>query len=254
MTELLPNQQRAKTAILLVWLVFAMEIISLISAYFQYTLLQTVAQGGEVSMEAANANDSREQIIAIIYLIVYLVSAVTFIQWFRRAYYNIHQLVPYCLNTEGWAAGSWFVPILNLFKPYQIMKEIFSETNRLLSGREETESRELSISLIGWWWAFWLINGFLGQLYFRLTLKAETLDDFLTSTTIGMIGNLASIPLVIITVVIIRKYAAVEPLLHELEIPAEEGEEEPVWAKDDEGLQLPGSQNDNEEEQPESKE
>jgi len=64
-----PNGQRAKNAITRIWILFASEIISLLSGYFQYDLLQTAAYGGEISMEAAIANDTREQMIGIFYMI-----------------------------------------------------------------------------------------------------------------------------------------------------------------------------------------
>ena len=132
MENLKPNGQRAKNAITLIWIVLALEIISLISGYFQYDLLQTVANGGEISTETATANETREQMIGIIYLIAYIISAITFIQWFRRAYFNLHLKVNHLSHTEGWAAGSWFVPIISLYRPYQIMKEIYQETKELL--------------------------------------------------------------------------------------------------------------------------
>lgn len=99
------NGQRAKNAITLIWIMLALEIVSLISGYFQYGLLQTVAIGGEISTETADANDSREQIIGIVYMIAYAISAAMFIQWFRRAYYNLHQKVNHLSHTEGWVAG-----------------------------------------------------------------------------------------------------------------------------------------------------
>ena len=128
MENLKPNRQSAKNAITLIWIILVLEIVSLISGYFQYDLLQTVVNGGDISMEAADSNDSREQIIGIIYMIAYVISAVTFIQWFRRAYFNLHSLVPNLTYTEGWAAGSWFVPVIGFFRPYQIMVELYNKT------------------------------------------------------------------------------------------------------------------------------
>ena len=117
MENLKPNGQRAKTAITMIWVVLILEIISLISGYLQYDLLQILANGGDVSMEAADSNDLREQAISIVYLITFVISGVTFIQWFRRAYFNLHSKVNHLSHTEGWAAGSWFVPIINLYRP-----------------------------------------------------------------------------------------------------------------------------------------
>ncbi|MFN9112029.1 MAG: DUF4328 domain-containing protein, partial [Bacteroidota bacterium] len=66
MEELRPNEQRARNAITLIRIVLVLEIIAFISGYFQYNLLKGVADGGEVSTETANANDTREQIVAIL--------------------------------------------------------------------------------------------------------------------------------------------------------------------------------------------
>ena len=83
----------------------------------QYNLIDRIAHGGEYTMEEADLNDLREMVIGILYVIAYIVSAVTFIQWFRRAYYNLHLLVPRLNREEGWAAGSWFVPSWTCFGP-----------------------------------------------------------------------------------------------------------------------------------------
>lgn len=223
MESLRPNGQRAKYAITLIWIVLALEVLSLISGYFQYDLLQTVANGGEISIEAANANDLREQFIAIIYLIVYIISAVTFIQWFRRAYYNLHQKVTYLSHTEGWASGSWFVPIISLYRPYQIMKELYQETKELLEKNTVGFSEKLPNTYLILWWTLWIINNFVGQFVFRYSLKAETIDELTVTTVASMISNSIGIPLAYITIKVIRNYSKVEPLLNEIK-----NEEEPT--------------------------
>jgi len=220
MENLKPNGQRAKNAITLIWIVFALEIISLISGYFQYDLLQTVANGGEISTETATANDTREQMIGIIYLIAYIISAITFIQWFRRAYFNLHLKVNHLSQTEGWAAGSWFVPIISLYRPYQIMKEIYQETKELLIKKGIDYKQSFSTSGLGWWWTLWIIDDIIGQFVFRYSMKAESIDELTTSTVASMIGNIIGILLALITVKVIRDYSNVELML--LEIKDEE--------------------------------
>jgi len=97
-----------------------------------YDLLQTVANGGLIyNKTATKAFFKIELILCTIYFIFYSISVITFIMWFRRAYFNLHQKVNHLSYSEGWAAGSWFVPIINLYRPYQIMKEIYIETKKL---------------------------------------------------------------------------------------------------------------------------
>ncbi|SRR6056297_1052796 len=214
MEKLKPNVQRAKNAIILIWVVLVLEIIMLISSYFQYDLLQTAKNGGVISIEAAYANDTREQIVAAFYLIAFVISAVTFIQWFRRAYFNLHLKVNNLSHSEGWAAGSWFVPIIHLYRPYQIMKELYHETIGILTRKGLILRKEYSIGFLGWWWALWITNSIIGQIHFRYPI--ETVDDLIGSTVISMIGNVVGIPLALITVKVIKDYSEIEPLLNEI--------------------------------------
>jgi hypothetical protein len=48
-TVLKPNGQRAANAVILIWIVLGLEVISLISGCFQCSLLRTAADGGAVS-------------------------------------------------------------------------------------------------------------------------------------------------------------------------------------------------------------
>ena len=70
MEKMRPNGQRAKIAMMLIWTVLTIEIISILSDYLQYDLLQTVANGDQISTETATGNDLRQKIIAIIYFLV----------------------------------------------------------------------------------------------------------------------------------------------------------------------------------------
>ncbi len=216
MGNIKPNNQRAKNAILLIWIVLTFEIIALISSYFKYVLLQIVANGGQISTKAATAVDMRELIISILYLIAYIISAVTFIQWFRRAYYNLHLKISYLSQTEGWAAGSWFVPIVNLYRPFQIMLEMYQETKGLLTKKGIGVHHTFSTTMLGWWWTLWIINNIIGQFVFRYSMKAESIDELTTSTMASMIGNILGIPLALITIKVIKDYSNVEPLLNEI--------------------------------------
>lgn len=216
MQELRPNQARAQAAVILLWVMFALEIASFVSGYFQYNLLNAISGGDHVSDEAASLNDLREQVIGIIFIIAYIISAVTFIMWFRRAYYNLHQRVKFLSQTEGWAAGAWFVPFISLYMPYQIMKELYEKTRKALGDNGIPGAQELNTSLLGWWWALWIINNFMGQLVFRVTLEAETVNQLITASQIGMVSNLIGIPLALLAIKVVRDYAAVEPLLFEI--------------------------------------
>lgn len=217
MANLKPNGQRAKNAITLKWIVFALQIVSLISFYLQYDLLQTAANGAEISTETVTANDTRVHIIQSVYMIASVVSFVTFIQWFRRAYFNLHLRVNHLSQTEGWAAGSWFVPIVNWYLPYQIMKELYQETKELLIKKGLSINENFTSGSLGWWWTLWIISILIGTINYRF-MNTESIDELIISTVTSMIGNVVGILLSLITVKVIRDYSNVEPLLNEISI------------------------------------
>ena len=225
------NEQRAKTAILLIWIVLGVEILSLGSSVAQYFLLHNVRQGVEYSEFVLSANDLREGLIGFLFLVVYIVSAVTFIRWFRRAYYNFHTRVTHLSWKEGWAAGAWFVPILSLFLPYQIMKDMYQGTRHVLSERGLVRDPALlPTGMLGTWWALWVISGILSNIIFRLSLWAESVDELLVSTIGNIVVEVLGIPLAIVTVKVIRDYARVEPALARVvreEMPVQRSESAP---------------------------
>ena len=216
METLKPNEQRAKLVLAFLWISLALEVLSFFSGYLQYGLLQLAANGTEITINEANANDMRESIIGICSMVVYIITAVMFIMWFRRAYFNLHIKVKNLIYTEGWAAGCWFVPFINLYRPQQIMRELYEETRALLSKKGLLSIDSISTSAIGWWWALWIISNILGQLVFRISMKAESVDELITTTVMSMISNIVGIPLAIVAIKVVKDYAKIEPLLFEV--------------------------------------
>ncbi|MET0760679.1 MAG: DUF4328 domain-containing protein [Flavobacterium sp.] len=210
-----PNIKRAKIAQLFVWIVMGLDIISIFSSYLQYNLLKSLQNNEEVTEQMLNSNDAREQIIAILYLVVFIISAITFIQWFRRAYYNLN-IRTNCNHSDGWAAGSWFVPIISLFRPYQIMKEMWDKTTGMIQSKS-LKKEENSTIIFGLWWTLWIVSNYLGQYVLKSTFKAETVENFLNSTIGDMTLSIIGIPLAILTVMIIKSYSLKEEKIAELE-------------------------------------
>jgi len=211
-----PNNQKAKYAILFIWVVLALEIPSLISSYMLYDFLKAAQAGVLVTVEVEEAHANREAIMGFLCFIAYIASAVFFLRWFKTAYHNLGQKTD-VRRSSGWAIGSWFIPIGNLFIPYQIMKEIYTQTKAFLIARDCEIGRTLTSSYLGWWWALWIIDGFLGKAYFRLILKAKELPELILATQIDMASSIAGIPLALITIKIIKDYARIEPVLQQID-------------------------------------
>jgi hypothetical protein len=213
MNYLKPNQQRSKTAIILILIIMALDIIGLISNVFEYLLLEKAAEFG-ISPDEAYANDLRQRIIGILYLIAFITSIVTFILWFRRAYANLTLAYGKLNHDEGWAAGAWFVPILSLYRPYQMMKELYQKTAALLN--EKLHAYYIEFTFLGLWWTLWIVGNVVGNISTRYALRAETIDELTISSIINIVSDFVAIISALLTVKVIRDYSKMENLLTEI--------------------------------------
>lgn len=206
------NAQRAKLAKVLLIICAGTLLINGVSDYFQLDLLNRMDEGYDYTTDEAESNDMRVQLLAIAYLIIYIISGVTFIQWFRRAYYNLHTKVKVLNHTEGWAAGGWFVPILNLFRPYNIMSELYQETNLILAKNIEGYRKRETLAMTIWW-VFWIIWGVADRISSRMTLKAETMEELISSTEMSLFISFFGIGVAILAYRVVSEYSEMEQLL-----------------------------------------
>ena len=95
-----------------------------------------------------------------------LFCAVAFLLWLRRAYGNLPALgVPRLRFGPAWSIGAWFVPILNFFRPKQIVDDVWrgSDPSAPRAFEDGWTGRPVP-ALLHWWWALWLLSSLLGVL------------------------------------------------------------------------------------------
>lgn len=201
METLLPNQERARWAIISLWVNMCLALVLAGAQWWQAALIKS----GEMTNESAEESDSIVSLIAILFLGSLIVSATTFIMWFRRAYANLHRLdgVVILNHTEGWAAGAWFVPILNLFRPFEIMKEIWWETQNNIPGKAERDGIQ-SNELIGWWWGSWVTYNIVSRLTSRMSRSYDP-DVVAFWLRADALGSLLVVPAAILAVQVIQR-------------------------------------------------
>lgn len=205
--KLLDNTKRASLAINVFWGICVINFLAAISGYMELGLLEKIRDGAYVTEEQASMNDLRQTVVALIQAGIYLASMITFLNWFRRAYGNLHRMNFNLDHNESMAVWSFFIPIISLYRPYQIAKEIATSTRRKLSELSLDSSSLDNLSVIGVWWAFFLITNYIGQFAFKSILKEETLEQVITSNQIYLMSDLADIPAALVTLLMIKKIA-----------------------------------------------
>lgn len=98
---------------------------------------------------------------------------IVFLIWLYRVYKNLTPLkASYTEYSPGWAVGYWFIPFVNLFRPYQVVQEVWRESDpdfepdmNFFSANTGTNSL-----LIVWWLLFLASN--VSQRFIDTTIES----------------------------------------------------------------------------------
>ena len=90
----------------------------------------------------------------------FLVTAGLWLAWFRRAYLNLPALGARRLRFRPWwAVGAWLVPVFSLFRPKQVLNDIWRASDPGLPPEQgDTWRRRPVAELLGWWWLSFLAS------------------------------------------------------------------------------------------------
>lgn len=149
------NHRRARTLVTLLRLLLWCTAVS-IGFFLYYCIYLDAFSFGYDEMRGFSISTIMVSSLLLVRWLLYAVTGIAFILWFSRAYRNLHRIgVPGMEWKPGWAAGSWFVPFVNLAVPVVIMKEIWYKT------QEQTVSEDEYIHTatpVGWWWILFLLG------------------------------------------------------------------------------------------------
>ncbi|MCJ8290141.1 MAG: DUF4328 domain-containing protein [Crocinitomicaceae bacterium] len=209
-----PNSLRAKNAINALYaMLFGSAMMILIGIYTAYLV-------SDMSLMFTTEAEYNSYLILIgivsfVFLVIYIICVVMFIMWFRRAYFNLHKLVPssQLKYSEGWAAGAWFIPIFNLWGPYQIATDLFSKSEALLVKHNLMEGKPNFHLIKNWWWGLWIAAGILNRISSRMD---DDIDLLLTGSIIGVIGSILAIGAGLLAIQTIKNYSKMEELLKQI--------------------------------------
>ena len=145
-----------KTLKIVLGLGAAIAVVSIVSSFMQVELL---SRSG-VSEAEGQANDSREQIIGLFQLVLFVVTVVIFGRWIVRANKSVRALGADGFRiTPGWAVGYFFIPLFNLWRPYQAMTDLWRASHNPTSWTGTTAG-----SVLPAWWTLWILSGVVGQI------------------------------------------------------------------------------------------
>lgn len=171
----------------------AVAVVSFIVNVFTITSSATNVTLGEEEISAA---DLMQGLVGLAQFFVYLTTIVLFIMWLHRSYKNLYAFGLQTEHSPGWAIGGWFVPFLNLVRPYQIVKETWTKSDPAVGfsgGYADAGPGARSATLVGVWWGSWLVSNVVDNIYGRIVFAAETAEQLANAAMLGVVSDVLTV-------------------------------------------------------------
>ncbi|MEV4437855.1 DUF4328 domain-containing protein [Streptomyces sp. NPDC049577] len=125
---------------------------------------------GDISDGLIDRLDNAEDFLAgvgVLQFFVLVATAVLWAVWFRRMRLNAEVFAPGTHRFgSGWAAGSWFTPVVNLWFPKQIANDIYRASAP--AGPQGAPK-----GLLNAWWVLWIVSNVVGVIGSAMERTAE---------------------------------------------------------------------------------
>jgi hypothetical protein len=191
------------------WASLVIDATAIGSGLLELQLLrdfQTGAIAPSAIDAAAEASDLRQRIVGITQITVIVATIIVFARWIYVVNANKRSLGATGLEfTPGWAVGWFFVPIANLWKPYQAMKEVWQVSADPFMWRLQYRG-----AILPWWWFLWLADNILGQASFRFSLAAKTMTDVIAASMAATVANGVSVAATVVAMSLVGRIARMQ--------------------------------------------
>lgn len=170
-----------------------------------WQLLVQVKQGQTVDEETLLHAESQMQLVEMLSVVVRIASFVALLAWMYRAHANLPSFGAHGLKySPGWTIGAFFIPFLNLFKPFSVAKEIEQVSDPKIdqSNSERRKQTPASTILILWWIAW------IGSSVFMRVIsadKSERLPALITAAKMHMASGVFSAVSAALTIAVVQR-------------------------------------------------
>ena len=157
--------------------------------------------------------------VGLVQALWFLVTAGLWLAWFRRAYLNLPALGARRLRYRPWwAVGAWLLPLFSLFRPKQLLNDIWRASDPELPDQSDSWRRRPVAELLGWWWLAFLASVLVRSItteavhaaadVMLLGLLPEQLDRFQPSAGMQVLADLLTVLTGLLALRVVRRTTA----------------------------------------------
>ncbi len=189
---------------------FAVTIALLLgSIWHDFSLLALLrrALAGLATPADAAALDRAEVWIAGAYLLTVLATAVVFCMWIHRSYSNLVAAgVSGLRYTPRRSVAAFFIPFVNLVRPFRVVNEIWGASRNLAAGSALApgDARKETHWTVGVWWLSMLLGNGYARVTSAMLDAAKTPADFERYASQSLVADAVTLIAAAMAIVIVR--------------------------------------------------
>lgn len=183
----------------------ALAVVLLLEIVLNFWYISQLSTGHVPNnADASNGLFLVHNLLPLLGLVLLITCLVMMIRWLRRAYWNLHAQQLYLAHSEGWAAGAWFVPFLNMFRPYSIVKEVWRQTQLVAYERVAPHV------LLRVWWVIFLLRSVVSNITGRMVTEATTVTQLENSAWGTILTATLGLATAVLTMRVVQRIAGFE--------------------------------------------
>jgi hypothetical protein len=201
-------ESSAKSVTILLWITIVILGTLIISGIIQFGLLINIKNGNAANIYSwSTTSDNLDIMITGLYFLSGLITLIVFFVWFYRAHKNLRYAnVPGIEHASGWTIGGFFVPILNLFRPYQMMAETWRGSAAMSCTHDYQEFLQKPVNLrAALWWTLAIIAAVTSYIGSVIVSISDDIDSLIIGTAFTITGRIAYALFFITLIYLIRE-------------------------------------------------
>jgi Domain of unknown function (DUF4328)/Protein of unknown function (DUF2510) len=154
----------------------------------------------EIDQSEAEFYDTVGRWLSVADIVLFFLTGVLFIIWLFRAHRSDRMYPAQLRHASGWAIGGWFVPILNLWRPPQMVLDV----RRGASGTGWP-----STALVLWWWWILMVSNVVQSVANSLAPSADAafgtyVEDVRRSLVVDASASILAAIAAVLAILVVR--------------------------------------------------
>lgn len=134
---------------------------------------------------------------------VFIVVAILFLRLLYKAAQRAKGFaVPFTYVSPGWAVGYWFIPLINLYKPFRVVKALFASCAQEAGPTAKPAAGE---QLLSAWWAMFLLSNIAERMLASSDTDFNTRAGITSYAEYSIVCNLLAIAATLLFAAVVKR-------------------------------------------------